>query len=210
MTSHAWIIYLTLVFFATATPGPAILYIMTTSTLHGARICVYAALGNITGLFILGVIAVTGLGTLLSTSVLIFNLVKYAGAAYLIYLGIRLTLQKNHDFSAVENRRSHKSASPKKIFFQALGIALGNLKAIVFLTALFPQFIRVDNALIAQFTVLIATLMLSSFFFLMAYARLAATARAWIGAPGRLKMFNRAGGSVFIGFGLLLAASTNR
>lgn len=210
MTAHSWFIYLSLVFFATATPGPAILYIMATSTLHGWKKCIYAALGNIIGLLVLGVVAITGLGTILNTSVLVFNAVKYAGAAYLIYLGIRLILEKDSKLSEMNNPYAGDVASRRKIFFQALGIALSNPKAIVFLTALFPQFIIVENALLPQFSTLIATLMFFSFTFLMAYSLMAYKARTWLGTPGRLKIFHRAGGSIFIGFGVLLATSTNK
>ncbi len=150
MTVQSWFIYLTLVLVATATPGPAVLFIMTHASLHGWRKALFAALGNIIGLLTLGIIAVTGLGTILKTS------------------------------------------------------------EIVFLTALFPQFINIEQALIPQFTLLIATLMCFSFSFLMSYALLAHNAKIWLASPGRIKVVNRTSGAIFIGFGLLLATSTNK
>lgn len=210
MTTQSWLIYLTLVFVATATPGPAVLFIMTHSTLHGWRKAVFAALGNIVGLFCLGVIAVTGLGTILQTSEIIFKLIKYAGAAYLVYLGIKLFLQKNVDLSAIINQGVSKDVSAFKIFFQALGVAVSNPKAIVFLTALFPQFININDALIPQFSMLITVLMLFSFTFLTSYALLAHKIKAWLTRPNRVKVFYRTSGSIFIVFGLLLATSSNR
>ena len=79
MTIESWMIYFALVIVATATPGPAVLFIITNSTLHGWKKAIYAALGNIIGLFCLGIIAITGLGTILNTSVTLFNIIKYAG-----------------------------------------------------------------------------------------------------------------------------------
>ncbi len=210
MTTQSWLIYLTLVFVATSTPGPAVLFIMTHSTLHGWRKAVFAALGNIVGLFCLGVIAVTGLGTILQTSEVIFKLIKYAGAVYLIYLGIKLFLQKDVDFSAMNNQGVSRDVSAFKTFFQALGVAVSNPKAIVFLTALFPQFININEALIPQFSVLITILMVFSFSFLMSYALLAHKIKAWLTRPNRVKVFYRTSGSIFVGFGLLLATSSNR
>ncbi len=210
MTLQSWFIYLTLVIVATATPGPAVLFIVTNATLHGWKKAVFSALGNITGLFCLGIIAVTGLGTVLSTSEIIFNAIKYAGAAYLIYLGVKLFFGKNTSFDALQNDLVPSEASWRKIFLQALGVALSNPKAIVFLTALFPQFITVDQPLTPQFSMLIATLMLFSFLFLMTYALLAHKAKSWLMRPGRARAFNRTSGSIFIGFGLLLATSSNR
>jgi threonine/homoserine/homoserine lactone efflux protein len=87
---------------------------------------------------------------------------------------------------------------------------MSNPKAIVFLTALFPQFINIDRALIPQFAILITTLMVLSFTFLMSYAFLAHNTRVWLTKPNRIKAVNRASGSIFIGFGALLAASSNK
>lgn len=210
MTIQSWLMYLVLVIAATSTPGPAVLFIMTNTTLHGWRKSVFSALGNIAGLLILGIIAVTGLGALLNTSELVFNLVKYAGAAYLIYLGGRLFFQKGIDLNEVQGHFSPAEKSAKKIFLQAIGVAMSNPKAIVFLTALFPQFLVVEQPLIPQFSILIATLMLFSFAFLMLYALLAHNAKLWLMKPNRMKIFGRVSGSVFVGFGALLATSSNR
>jgi threonine/homoserine/homoserine lactone efflux protein len=195
---------------ATATPGPAVLFIMTNSTLHGWKKASFAALGNITGLFCLGIIAVTGLGTILKTSEIIFNLIKYAGAAYLVYLGIKLIFQKNFDFIMMREKMISTDISSHKIYIQALGVALSNPKAIVFLTALFPQFINTNKVLIPQFSMLIATLMLFSFSFLMFYSLLAHQVKIWLSKPERTTVFNRISGSIFIGFGILLATSSNK
>ncbi len=210
MNLQAWLMYLTLVFIATSTPGPAVLFIMTNSTLHGWRKASFAALGNICGLLCLGVIAVTGLGTILKTSGIVFNVVRYVGAAYLVYLGLKMMFQKSFDFSAPKPCPGAAEVPARMIFLQALGVAMGNPKAIVFLTALFPQFINTEAALIPQFSMLIGTLMFFSFMFLMSYALLAHRAKAWLTSQRRVKVFNRTSGSIFIGFGVLLAASSNR
>jgi threonine/homoserine/homoserine lactone efflux protein len=210
MTIQSWLMYLTLVLVATATPGPAVLFIMTNASLHGWRKAVFAALGNITGLLCLGIIAVTGLGTILKTSELIFNLIKYAGAAYLVYLGLRMLFQEGLDFTKMNQQAAGQAASARRIFGQALGVALSNPKAIIFLTALFPQFISIERALVPQFTMLIATLMSFSFAFLMFYALLAHSAKTWLSRSGRVRAVNWTSGSIFIGFGVLLATRSNR
>lgn len=210
MTIESWMIYLALVIVATATPGPAVLFIITNSTLHGWKKAIYAALGNIVGLFCLGIIAITGLGTILNTSVALFNIIKYAGAAYLIYLGLKLIFQKNTTFSTIKDQLNLTDLSSQKLFFQALGVAISNPKAIVFLTALFPQFINIEKALIPQFSTLILILMFFSFFFLMSYALLAHKMKSWLSQQKRMKCFNWASGTIFIGFGCLLATSSNK
>ncbi|SDZ97565.1 Threonine/homoserine/homoserine lactone efflux protein [Desulfuromusa kysingii] len=210
MTIHAWFMYLILVLVAASTPGPAVLFIMTNSTLHGWKKAIFAALGNISGLLIMGIIAVTGLGALLNTSELVFNLVKYAGAAYLAYLGIKMFCQRGIDFNQVQSCLQPEVKSAKKMFVQALGVALSNPKAIVFLTALLPQFMHVELPILPQFSILIATLMFFSFAFLMFYALLAHKAKFWLMKPRRMKIFGRVSGSIFVGFGALLATSSHR
>lgn len=210
MTIQAWLIYLTLVTVATATPGPAVLFIMTNSTIHGWRKAAFAALGNIIGLFCLGILAVTGLGTVIKTSEIIFNIIKYAGAAYLTYLGLKMIFQKSLNLNVANNPVVSTEVPSRKIFFQAFGVAMSNPKAIVFLTALFPQFVIIDKALLPQFSMLIAVLMIFSFSFLMLYAVLAHYARTWLNKPNRINIVNRTSGSIFIGFGILLAATSNK
>jgi len=202
--------YLLLVLVATATPGPAILLAMTNSILHGKRKASISSLGNIVGLLCLGIVAVTSLGAIIKSSEFIFSIIKYAGAAYLIYLGLKMIFQKTSHFSTGKDQQTFKNVSYQKIFFQSLGVALSNPKAIVFLTALFPQFINTNTELLPQFTMLISILMFSSFFFLMFYALLAFKAKKWLTRPNRMKTLNRTSGSIFIGLGVLLASSTNK
>jgi len=202
--------YLALVMVATATPGPAVLFITTNSTLHGWRKAIFAALGNIVGLFCLGLIAVTGLGSLLKASEIIFNFVKYAGAVYLIYLGFKMIFQKSADLVISEDQGKSLEVSSQKIFFQALGVAVSNPKAIIFLTALFPQFVDINEALIPQFSMLIATLMFFSFSFLMLYAFLAHKVKISLKKSNRIKVINRTSGTIFIGFGIMLATTSNK
>ena len=210
MTLQSWLIYVTLVTVATATPGPAVLFIMTNATLHGWRKAIFAALGNITGLFCLGILAVTGLGTIIKTSEMGFNAIRYAGAAYLAYLGLKLMLQRSSRFDGMKSELISNHVSSIKIGLQAFGVAMSNPKAIVFLTALFPQFVDIDQALVPQFSMLIALLMVFSFSFLMFYAVIAHHARTWLSKPNRINIVNRTSGSIFIGFSILLAVSANK
>ncbi len=210
MTTETWMIYLALVMIATSTPGPAVLFIMSNATLYGWQKALFAAFGNIVGLLSLGAIAVTGLGAILQASEYIFSIIKYSGAAYLVYLGVKLMFQKKSHLDIMQDKTSHATISSKKVFLQAFAVAVSNPKAIVFLTALFPQFINTNEVLIPQFSILIGTLMFFSFSFLMVYALLAHKARKWLSRPNRMTILNRISGTVFIGFGALLATSSNK
>ncbi len=210
MELHSWGIYLSLVLVATATPGPAVLYITTLATLHGWRKAVFAALGNIMGLLCLGAIAVTGLGSLLAASQFLFDIVRYCGALYLFYMGVKMVLQKGGGLASVSGVSGLGRIRGRRIFAQAFGVAVSNPKAIVFLTALFPQFIRTDYPLLAQFSLLMGVLMGFSFGFLMTYAALAHRAGAWLSNPVREGWVRRISGTIFMGFGLVLVTSSRR
>jgi len=156
MALDQWLLYLIMVLAATGTPGPAVLFIMTNATRYGWQKAIFIALGNIIGLLSLGIVAVTGLGALLEASELAFAVVKYIGAAYLIYLGIKMIRSKGLKIGEETVHASKKQVSSFKLFLQAYLVAVSNPKAIVFLTALFPQFIDTQLALIPQFAMLIA------------------------------------------------------
>jgi threonine/homoserine/homoserine lactone efflux protein len=210
MAWEQWAIYLALVLAATATPGPAVLFIMTNATLHGWQKALFIALGNVLGLLSLGVVAVTGLGALLQASEVAFGIVKYIGAAYLIYLGIKMLRSKGLHIEEAHHSKRTPKVSTLKLFSQAYFVAVSNPKAIVFLTALFPQFIDMQMALLPQFVRLIATLMFFSFSFLMGYALLAHQAKEWLSHPARAKRLSQTSGGIFVGLGLMLAGSSSR
>ena len=210
MTFQSWFIYLTLAILAALTPGPAILLITTNATLYGWKRTLFTALGNIFGLFCMGIVTVTGLGMILESSVVVFNVVRYLGAAYLIYLGVQLFLQKKGRVEANNSKAQQNNISRRKLFFQAFGVAVSNPKAIVFLTALFPQFVNVQEPLAIQFVILITTLMVVSFSFLMFYAFLTDRVRGWLNMSGRDSIVRRASGLFFISIGILLGASSQR
>lgn len=210
MSIHSWTLYLTLVFIATATPGPAVLFVTTNSLLYGWRKTVFAALGNIFGLFFLGLIAITGLGAILKTSAVIYSVVKFLGATYLVYLGMKLLFNGDNTINGTTSKPVTADISTHKLFLQAFGIAVTNPKAIVFLTALFPQFLNTDSSLLSQFAILILPLMSSSFSFLILYSMLASKAKRWLSNPVRNRIVNKTSGSMFLGFGILLAISSNK
>jgi len=209
MSFNSWFIYLSLVFIATATPGPAVVFIISNSLLYGWQRAIFAAIGNISGLLILGIVAISGLGVVIQTSQYLFSIIKYAGALYLVYLGIKLIVQKKFNLKIDKDKRA-KPISKTKIFLQAFGVAISNPKAIVFLTALFPQFINLEKDLLIQFSELISILIFSSFTFLTLYALLAHSIKDWLLKRDKIKTANRINGAVFITLGALMASSSNQ
>ena len=122
-------------------PGPAVLYIVTRSIDQGRKAGIVSALGAATGNSVHVVFAALGLSALLASSAIAFSIVKYAGAAYLIVLGIRRLLTKEEDVEA-----DAPPAPLKKIFWQGVVICILNPKVALFFLAFFPQFLDANAA----------------------------------------------------------------
>jgi threonine/homoserine/homoserine lactone efflux protein len=207
MNYDSWILFASIAFIATITPGPAILLVTTHSVTFGTRCSIATMLGNVSGLFIMSLLSVMGLSAVILHSAPIFFLVKMAGAFYLVYLGLKLW---RHGFG-LEELRSVQSESVQrrprmtKLYVNGLFVALSNPKAIAFTTALFPQFILPEQPIVLQFSILIMTFMFLSFACLFAYAVMAAETKnrsAHIKLPG---IMSKVFGGAFLGSGVFLA-----
>jgi threonine/homoserine/homoserine lactone efflux protein len=124
------------------TPGNDMIYIATRSTGLGTKAGVISALGVMGGCFVHMVAAVIGLSAIISNSAIAFNIIKYLGAAYLIYLGMRSLLSKKR---LVIDTSNVKSLSHKKIFLQGVITNVLNPKVALFFLAFLPQFIDINS-----------------------------------------------------------------
>ncbi|MGD8405385.1 MAG: LysE family translocator [Anaerolineales bacterium] len=189
------------------TPGPAVLYIIARNMDQG-RLAGFVSVLSIESGNSLHVLAATlGLSAILMSSALAFSVVKYLGAAYLIYLGIRRLLARDqgHEIARVQRQ------SLRRIYSQGVLVATLNPKTALFFLAFLPQFVDPSaGAVTLQF------LTLGGLFVLMAivtdsmYALMASTAGSWL---KKNKSFLRADryvvGSVYIGLGVTAALSHN-
>ncbi|WP_346291726.1 LysE family translocator [Sphaerothrix gracilis] len=146
-------IFLTAAFILSITPGPGILYTLARS-LHGGRA---VGIASVMGLFVGGlfhvVAAALGLSSLLMTSAIAFSIVKYIGAAYLIYLGLKTLLSS--DTLAIAADASYSPMLKSSAFTQGVMTEVLNPKTALFFLAFIPQFVQVENgSVLAQFLVL--------------------------------------------------------
>ena len=132
------------------TPGPAVLLIVSQAMKRGFRRSLRGALGICTGNGIYFVLSAAGLGALLVASRTVFEVIKWIGAGYLIFMGLRMILAKKADVPEEEQQVTARDDS----FRQALFVQLANPKAVVFFTALLPQFIDPKGPIALQFFVL--------------------------------------------------------
>jgi threonine/homoserine/homoserine lactone efflux protein len=188
-------------------PGPNVLFVISRSLQLGRAAGVCTALGGQAGVYVQVAAVAFGVGVLVERSVAIFTVIKLAGAAYLIYLGVQ----------AVRHRRSLTDAlgatvarkTPLRILGDGFLVGVTNPKAIVFFIAVLPQFVDRSAGHVP-----LQMLLLGSVFVSIAvvsdgtWALAAGTARAWLArSPRRLELVGGTGGLVMIGIGASLAVA---
>jgi threonine/homoserine/homoserine lactone efflux protein len=185
------------------TPGPAVLYIVARSVDQGRAAGLVSVLGIETGNFLLVLGAALGLSAILASSVLAFSLVKYLGAAYLIFLGIRRLLTPDEPTAHVAVQ--HQSLG--RIYSQAVLVAVLNPKTALFFFAFLPQFVDSNRAApSAQLFFLGCLFVLMAIITDSTYALLASTAGGWLkGSPGFRFAERYVVAAVYIGLGLIAA-----
>ncbi|HZS04875.1 MAG TPA: LysE family translocator [Blastocatellia bacterium] len=203
MSFRLWLVFAITEFLLSMTPGPAVLLVISQGMKFGARPGVRGALGILTGNALYFALSAMGLGTLLVASATLFQIIKWAGAGYLIFIGVRMLLVKGE--LAGVNHQSAVMPRAGRLFSQGLITQLSNPKAIIFFTALLPQFITPGSNVVWQFTLLGVTSILVEFPVLVAYGWMAERGGKLI-PEGRLSALpDRLAGTFLIGTGISLA-----
>jgi threonine/homoserine/homoserine lactone efflux protein len=195
------------------TPGPDVLFIVTHGLRHGTRCGMVAALGITAGCFVHIAAAALGVGALLAASSTAFNLLKWAGAAYLLYMGWNL-LRKPGDLPGLMASASapvELAPAAWAVFLRGFWTNVLNPKVALFFLAFVPQFIAPDAAQPALLFLLLGLVFsVNGLFVNLGWAWAAATLARHVKAVRHsLRWLDRAAGALFIGFGLRLALADN-
>lgn len=170
MTLHTWWLFAVTVFLLSGTPGPNMLHALSRSVHVGLRRSLAAMGGCLTALFLALVVSAAGVGTLLAAEPRLFDVIRYAGAAYLIYLGIKAWRAPVHDAPAATGETlATPGLSLRQLYRGGFLIGISNPKLLLFAAAFFPQFINRHAPSAPQFVILIATFMISEMFWLLTY-----------------------------------------
>lgn len=195
------------------TPGPDVLYIVSSALKSGVRAGIVAALGIVSGCFVHVFAAALGVGALLATSATAFTVLKWAGAAYLVWMGIKLLLARGGGASIVPAGVSADGVALNlgRIYRQGFLTNVLNPKVALFFLAFVPQFIAPGTQdKVTAFLLLGLIFNLNSLPINFGYAWLAGWASRRVGTIQRaMHWMDRAAGVMFIGFGLRLAMSEN-
>ncbi len=183
-----------------AIPGPTVLLVVSYALGHGRRFAAATVAGVALGDFTAMTASMLGLGALLATSASLFTLLKWLGAAYLVYLGIKLW---RAPVALPDGAALPASAAGRRVFLHAFAVTALNPKSIVFFVAFLPQFLVASAPVLPQMVVFEATFLVLATLNALAYALLASGARRAIRRPSLQRAVNRLGGSALVGAGVL-------
>lgn len=208
MPVQSFITYFLILFFATIIPGPSMLLALNHGANHGFGKTILSGLGNLIGNLLMALLSIFGLGVLLLTSGLVFNVIKWLGIAYLVFIGIKMIIEpvkaeKTNNITL----KSKFGKSSLGLFVHGFFIAVSNPKGILFFTALFPQFINMEDSSMEGFLIIFITLGVVAFGCYMLYALLGIRINRLFQLDSFKKIYNRITGTLFIGVGILTAFS---
>ena len=205
MTLQTWWLFVMAVFLLSGTPGPNMLHILQRSVDFGVRLTVEAMAGCLSVLMTILTASAAGLTALLLAIPGAFEVLRWLGTAYLVWLGIKAwradpTPLDVGDDAALADRH----LSPAQLFRGGFAISISNPKALLFAAAFFPQFVSAAAPKPPQFAILVLTFAVVECFWYAVYALGGRGLARHLARPALKKWFNRLTGTIFIGFGVLL------
>lgn len=199
MPLDTWLLYSAAALLLSLTPGPNGLLALTSGALYGTRKTLFMVMGGAAGFTIVIALSIAGIGALLQTSAHILIVMKWAGGAYLVWLGIQVWRAP-----APQVTLDREMAIPGRgvLFRQGFLAAVSNPKAILFFGAFLTQFIDPDRDLLIQFFVMASTFVMIEIITEVVIASVAHRIRGWLTRSGR--RFNQVCGTLFAAIGVSL------
>jgi threonine/homoserine/homoserine lactone efflux protein len=203
MTLHTWWLFTGAVFLLCGTPGPNMLHILSRSVELGMKRSVAAMAGCLLALVLVLTASAAGVTTVLLAVPGAFDVLRYAGVAYLLYLGVK-AWRSNVPPIDVSDGELPRTLSLRALFRGGFAIGISNPKLILFAAAFFPQFVDSAFPKPPQFAILVATFAVLESFWYGVYALGGRSLAGYLERPAVKRLFNRVTGVIFIGFGLAL------
>jgi threonine/homoserine/homoserine lactone efflux protein len=208
MTLQSWWIFVCANFLISAMPGPNMLHVMTQSTRHGFRCAIFTMAGCMLALLVLFGLSAMGVSALLSALPQLFTGMKLAGAAYLVWIGIKAWRDDSPPIDIASEGLDLRRRSPVDLFRQGFLISFSNPKALIFAAAFFPQFLSPALPKAPQFAILLGTFVVIETGWYMTYATGGRTLAHYLRRAEWQRWVGRASGGLFVLFGLSLLAES--
>lgn len=203
MTLHAWWLFVIAIVLLCGTPGPNMLHVMTRSVAFGARRSIAAMAGCLTALILVLAASAAGVSALLAAWPRVFDALRYAGVAYLIFLGIKAWRGAGSPID-VGTDAMPVTIPARRLFRGGFVIGISNPKLLLFAAAFLPQFVDRASPQAPQFAILVATFAVVESIWYGIYAAGGRTLARYLTRPALRRAFDRVTGGIFIGFGLAL------
>ncbi|MDH0446727.1 LysE family translocator [Shewanella sp. GD04112] len=205
MQTETWLLYLFPIVLIGISPGPIAMLSMSHGIHFGKKRSIATGLGSVSAALVLMAASAAGLGAIISASEYGFSLLKWCGAAYLVFLGIKLVLTKSQG-QKLEVTKTEGKGTAKQLYKQAFLVGISNPKDLLFFAALFPQFIDLTAPQMPQLTILALTWALVDFSFVMLYASMANVLAPSLKTSNKLHWFDRTSGGVFLTLAAILVS----
>jgi homoserine/homoserine lactone efflux protein len=203
MTSETLLLFTATEAALSLSPGPAVMMVVAYGLARGWRMSLWVTLGILTGNAIYFAISATSIGSLILASPTVFKLIKYVGAAYLVYLGLCAIFGKPSPITI--SKLDGQTQRGGRVFLSALMLQLTNPKTLLMFVAILPQFIDANAPVPLQMVVLAACSMIPKFFILLGYGVLASKASHWATQERYAVITERVAGSLVLCAGVLVA-----
>jgi threonine/homoserine/homoserine lactone efflux protein len=203
MSLTAWLAFTAASAVLVLIPGPTVVLVVSYALTQGRRVALATVAGVALGDLVAMTLSLAGLGALLLASATLFSVLKWLGAAYLIYLGIRLWRAEP---TVPEATGSAPVLAARQVFAHAFAVTALNPKSIAFFVAFVPQFIDRSAPILPQLVLMEATFVTLGAINALAYALAADGTRGRIRRAGALRWLNRAGASCLVAMGAATAA----
>ena len=212
MSLQHWLVYLSVVAAVIVTPGPSAALCLTHGARHGVWRATATVLGGMVASLTLMTLSALGLGAAIAASTTLFLAIEFAGAAYLIWLGIAMwrapvgptpgpATERGADGAAAAPAPAAARVSWSRLWRQGLLVGIGNPKDLLFFGALFPQFLDPTKPMAPQFALLAATWLAVDGLAMTGYAALGTRIGPALRRSGTGRLFNRLTGGAFIAAG---------
>lgn len=209
MELSTWISYVAMITALIAFPGPSSLLITMHGYRYGIRRTHYTIVAHLIGSLLLMILSALGLGLIIATSEVLFSVIKYLGAAYLIYLGITTWRKDDLSTDALTGQAAQRK-STLLMLKQGFLTEVSNPKDLVFFAALFPVFINPEQAILGQFLILMITWLVIDYVLKIVYSLAGKRINRQFSNCSFTRWFNRITGGMFIVAGLALAGSNQK
>lgn len=187
-------------------PGPSVLFVVGRALAHGRRTALTTVFGNAAGAYVLVIAVAFGVGAIIERSVIAFTVLKFAGAAYLIYLGVTAVRHRGKLQAGIDGAGADQGGL--RTLWDGFAVGVANPKTIVFFAAVLPQFVDRSHEVVIQILILGLVFNLIAIASDSVWGLVASGARNWFArSPQRLALVGGVGGLGMIGLGVTVAVT---